>query len=176
MEHQLNEEFMAHVSVNGRLYEIELVDIGTDSEKLYINNVYCSNFDPSIFGEWLHKRSIWIENVMVHMIQVKGQWTLEVERLSDGKTPLDMQKRIPQYDGPISQMRESTEYLRNSDEDRVRQFRSRWGKNILSVVMLMYTICMFVVNDYQADAMFAVVLGGIIVTEFYFFKVETAHV
>lgn len=167
--HEVHETFMAHVTVNNRIYELTVTDIGSHEEKLYINGLYCKNFPRPFQEDWLKKRSIWIEDKMVHLLSIQGQWSVDVEGLGEWKTSLDEQSLIPNYQGPKSTIYESTEYLKHSEEDEARQFRSKVGKSILASIMALYGFAMFKVNHDTADLLFSLVIGGIIVTEYYYF-------
>lgn len=165
--YDVQDTFMGHVSINGRIYELNLFYIGTEKERLEINGCVCSNFPKSYQNEWLKKKSIWVENAMVHFVHIHGKITVEVELLKDGKTPTSERELIPQYEGEISCIYENSEYLKNSEKDDFRRVTENL-KNIASYVAIpFYWFTLAIFNEEQSTQFFFFVLFLFFVGELY---------
>lgn len=151
---EMQREFMGHVTINRRIYELVLEEIGTAQEKLTVNGELCYNYPSAYFHSHLKKRSIWIENYMVHFVNVHGLVTLEVESRTDGRTSLEEQGKIPVFEGNISRISVNEEYLKNSSEDHLRQWFER-GKKIFSVLFIgCYWLSLLYLDEAQCKQVF----------------------
>lgn len=155
---QLQSEFMGHVTINGRIYEIVLEEIGTAQESLTINGCVCTNYPMPYLEEHLKKRSIWIENYMVHFVNIHGKITTQLESLSEGKTSLEERKNIPQYEGPMSRKFVNEEYLKNMPSDHLRVVNHRL-RDVFSFVFIgAYWLSLLYLNEAQCKTIFIWIL------------------
>lgn len=105
----MQHNFLAHVSINQRIYEISLENNGQESELLRINNVAFPEFSNISVDEILNKRSIMIENHLVHFYQINEVLSVELESPEMNKSTVEEKLAAPCFP-LISQIMDNDSY------------------------------------------------------------------
>lgn len=172
----MENSFMGHVSVNGRIYEIFLGNIGQEDEFLTVNGQICHSFSSEQEKIWIDKKSLWIENAMVHFINIHGKVSVKTETLSDGITDALAQLKIPVFDGDFSVISESASYLRNTPEERDFLARRKLGTFLGCVGIVSYWISLLTLNADECKTIFFWIVVSMVFLEIVDIFIEVKNV
>lgn len=101
---QLSADYLGHVTINQRIYEIHICCFGTEKEQLFINDMIFKEFTGQEQEDGRHKRSIRIENTMVHFYCILGEISVE---LDEGRSAVE-HSAVPHF--PILSDKVASEY------------------------------------------------------------------
>lgn len=172
----VEDNFMGHVSVNSRIYELYLGNIGQDDEYLTVNGQICDSFISDQEKNWIDKKSLWIENVMVHFTNIHGNLSVKTETLTQGITPPELQRKIPVFDGEFSVITESAEYLRNTPEEKDFLARRKLGTFLGCVGIVCYWISLLILNADECKTIFFWIVGAMVFLEVLDIFIEAKNV
>lgn len=133
---QLKNQFTGHVSVNQRIYELDLCNIGTKEETLSINGTVFPEFlqvESDLL--WENRRSVCIENCLVHFLNVNGEVTVSVEEPEEGRTSPGEKLQIPQYLYQ-SKIKSNETYLLKTEEQKDSYVREKLSSGFFALVFI----------------------------------------
>lgn len=116
----MEKKFLAHVSINQRIYEISLENKGMETEKLLINSIPFPEFSQIEVDEILNKRSIIIENHLVHFYEINGVISIELEPPEMNKSSLEEKLAAPCFP-IISQIQDNDGYYNQPEQKKAKQ-------------------------------------------------------
>lgn len=117
---QFQGDFLAHASINQRIYEFCLSHQGEEQENLTINNISFPEFTQIPIDPILNKRSILIEDHLVHFYQINNVLTVEVEEPDENRTGVEEKLIAPTFPF-ISKITDNEEYYTGKEYKKKEQ-------------------------------------------------------
>lgn len=135
----MERDFLGHVAINQRIYEFTLVNFGLEDETLKINDIPFPEFSLLKTDELLNKRSIAIENHLVHFYLINGQMSVEVEDPDMNKSTVEEKLAAP-YFNVISDIVENDAYY--TDETTQKEVRKSYLALFIYGLIMMFAFVM----------------------------------